>query len=221
MMETVKLFDGRRFLLRQQEQGENLPLVVCIFQTQGTEVILEAVDRPLNVLMPLDLEWDEDLSPWAHDPVVMKDDHFTGQGPVFAKTVAETTDWARTLTGSTKVILAGYSMGGLFSLFAPTVAGAYDALVCASGSVWFPGFTEYMKTHAFLKQPAAIWLSLGNKETQVKNPVLQTTWDCMEELKQQFGQEGIVCMLHQDQGNHFQDAAGRIARGILWSLEQL
>ena len=78
-----------------------------------------------------------------------------------------------------------------------------------------------MKTHAFLKQPAAIWLSLGNKETQVKNPVLQTTWDCMEELKQQFEQEGIVCMLHQDQGNHFQDAAGRIARGILWSLEQL
>lgn len=84
MMETVKLFDGRRFLLRQQEQGENLPLVVCIFHTQGTEVILEAVDRPLNVLMPLDLEWDEDLSPWAHDPVVMKDDHFTGQGPALS-----------------------------------------------------------------------------------------------------------------------------------------
>ena len=63
MMETVKSFDGRRFLLRQQEQKENLPLVICIFHAQATDAILEAVDRPLNILMPLDLQWDEDLSP--------------------------------------------------------------------------------------------------------------------------------------------------------------
>lgn len=221
MMETVKIFDGRRFLLRQQEQGENLPLVVCILHAQATDVILEAADRPLNVLIPLDMEWDEDLSPWAHEPVVMKEDHFTGQGPAFAQTVAKAADWARTLAGSVQVILAGYSMGGLFALFAPTIAGCYDALVCASGSVWFPGFADYMDSHAFLAKPKAIWLSLGDKETKVKNSVLQTTWACMEELKKRFEQEDIACRLCQEQGNHFQDAAGRVARGILWTLESL
>lgn len=221
MMETVKIFDGRRFLLRQQEQEDTLPLVICIFHAQATEAILDVVDRPLNLLMPLDLEWDEDLSPWPQDPVVMADDHFTGQAPAFARTVAAAAGWAREVTGSTCSILAGYSMGGLFALFAPTTAGSYDALVCASGSVWFPGFTDYMRDHAFLHRPRAIWLSLGDRETKVKNPVLQTTWSCMEELKAIFTQEDICCCLQQEKGNHFQDAAGRVARGILWSLEQL
>lgn len=221
MIETVKEFDGKRFLLRVQENDTPLPLVICIFHAQASDQVEQACDRPLNILLPLDLDWDEDLSPWPAGKIVMEDDHFTGQGPDFAKTMARAVAWAQGYAKCSCTILAGYSMGGLFALYAPTVAGQYDALVCASGSVWFPDFLSYMKQTAFRTQPKAVYLSLGSQESKVRNRTLRSTEAVMEALEALFVSRGIDCTRKVEPGNHFQDPVGRLARGILWSLEQL
>lgn len=69
-------------------------------------------------------------------------------------------------------VIAGYSMGGLFALYAPYVTDLFSSAVSASGSVWYPEFVSYVKSHDFLKKPNTIYLSLGNQESRTRNPFL-------------------------------------------------
>ena len=57
-----------------------------------------------------------------------------------------------------KVILGGYSLAGLFALWAATQTNALYGVAAASPSVWFPGWPEYEAAHpiqdaACLSQP--------------------------------------------------------------------
>lgn len=179
-------------------------------------------NQPFHTLCFHDLNWDEDLSPWPHDPVVQKDDHFTGQADQFLHTVEQVVEWARTIIGpNTYTILSGYSMGGLFSLYAAYQSTQFDAIVCASGSVWYPGFYDYATTHAMKGQPRSIYLSLGRKESQTRNPYLSQTGIFMEKLQKFYKEIHIPCVLEWNPGNHFVNADLRLAKGILWSIEQI
>ena len=41
--------------------------------------------------------------------------------------------------------IGGYSLAGLFSLWAAYQTDVFSGFAAASPSVWFPGFIEYMK----------------------------------------------------------------------------
>lgn len=43
-----------------------------------------------------------------------------------------------------------------------------------SGSLWVPGFVDYIKANKPVKVPDKIYLSLGRKEAITRNPVLKT-----------------------------------------------
>lgn len=78
--------------------------------------------------------------------------------------------------------LAGYSLAGLFAIYAACKTDVFSRIVSASGSEWFPGFEEYLKSHDFIKKPVCIYLSLGDIEAKAKNKVLATVQDKIESL---------------------------------------
>ena len=61
-----------------------------------------------------------------------------------------------------KYYLGGYSLAGLFSLWACCQSGKFAGIAAASPSVWFPGFLTYLEENE-VKSPC-IYLSLGDKE---------------------------------------------------------
>ena len=153
------------------------------------------------------------------------------------------------LSAQPPVILAGYSLAGLFALWAAYQTDAFDGICAASPSVWFPGWLDYAK--AAQPKTRCIYLSLGDKEEKTRNPVMSTVGDCIRAMAallstqvapqligrsapqptdpaapatQHFSQSAapaIASTLEWNSGNHFKDPDKRLAKGCIWALKAL
>lgn len=225
MKEHIKaIIDGKQITLFRNEK-DGVPIVYANMVTDAGQAVLEQCEilgcKPFHLVTVTNLRWDEELSPWAHEPVVSKSDHFTGEAEQHAccmkeKIVSFIED---ELESPPYRIIAGYSMGGLFALYAPYVTDLFSASVSASGSVWYPAFVSYVKSHDFLKKPDAIYLSLGDLESRTRNPFLKQTESSTKELLSIYQSKGIDSVFELNPGNHYKNAAYRLAKGITWILK--
>ena len=158
------------------------------------------------------VDWFRDLSPW-NAPAVYRNIPF-GDG------AQKTLDEVLNLTGAPgrRYILGGYSMGGLFALWAALQTDAFYGVAAVSPSVWFPGFAEYAAARPFLTK--RVYLSLGDREEKTRNPVMATVADRIRALHRQLQAQGVPCCLEWNQGNHFNDPDRRTAKGFAWVLNE-
>ena len=204
----------------------NAPVVYAPMYQENGRAVLAACDAvggaPFHLVTLSGLRWEGDLSPWPCPPVFAKGGSFAGEAATFTELLtAQVLPFAEEALGSPpRRVLAGYSMAGLYALYAPFLTDAFSRLVCVSGSVWYPDFVPYVEEHAYRRTPEAVYLSLGDRESRTKNPTLHAVGDCMERLHAYFERQGIPTVLEWNPGNHYVDAAGRLARGIVWALEQ-
>lgn len=112
------------------EREKQISLAIAESHTSGTREIREAIGLKPNEFAPYrerlaksgiidisHISWDQELSPWAHEPIVARNDHFTGKaGEYMALMEHEILPWAESVLAwkPGKRILAGYSMAGLF-----------------------------------------------------------------------------------------------------------
>ncbi|MDO4622893.1 MAG: alpha/beta hydrolase-fold protein [Eubacteriales bacterium] len=169
------------------------------------------------------IRWDEELSPWANDPIVARDDHFTGEADSYLTVLEEKiVPYVQSLLPVAACsILHGYSMGGLFALYAAHHSEQFAAYTAPSASVWYPGFLEYAEKQTFTKEPACIYLSIGDKESRTKNPYLSKTESIMEQLRAVYNRKNILSIFEKNPGNHYKDVPLRIAKGLKWTLSKL
>ena len=120
--------------------------------------------------------------------------------------------------GPLPVILGGYSLGGLFALWASCQTDAFAAIAASSPSVWAHGWLPFAKKNT--PQAGRIYLSLGDREEKVKNQAIARVGDTIrgyyELLQKQLGPDR--CTLVWEPGGHFNDNAGRLARAFAWCL---
>ncbi len=216
------ILDGRRVTLYLT--GDAAPAVyVNMYEETGAQVLEQCGAlgcRAFNMVSVSGLNWNADLSPWPAEPIFDRDGGFTGGADAYVRWMENVLiPYSENIIGSpTSRIIAGYSMAGLFSLYAPYITELFDRAVSASGSVWYPGFAEHVKEHGFLKPPEAIYLSLGDRESRTKNPVFSRTEGLTRELGEIYASMGINSIFELNPGNHFRDAALRLAKGIYWIL---
>ena len=116
-------------------------------------------------------------------------------------------------------VLGGYSLAGLFSLWAAYQTNAFRAVAACSPSVWFDDWDTYIAAHE--PKTSYVYLSLGNKEHKTRNPLLRTGKARILAQAERLTQCGVNTTLEWNSGNHFQDNAARTAKGFLWCAEQL
>ncbi len=169
------------------------------------------------------LRWDEELSPWPAGQVVSKEDHFTGEADAYLTILEEKIlPYVQSLLPESRTnILMGYSMGGLFALYAAHHSREFDAYAAPSASVWYPDFLEYAEKTGFEKKPACIYLSLGDRESRTKHPYLSQTEPNMEKLYEIYTSKNIASVFEKNPGNHFKNIPMRTAKGINWVLQTL
>lgn len=66
-------------------------------------------------------------------------------------------------------IIGGYSLAGLFALWAAYQTDTFKAVAAASPSIWFPGFVDFMKDREI--HTKRVYLSLGDKEEKTRIPL--------------------------------------------------
>ena len=151
--------------------------------------------------------WNHDLSPWKAPAVFGNEDFGDGAAEMLAGILSLAEEGKRTVIG-------GYSLAGLFALWAGYQTDAFSGIAAASPSVWFPGFTEYMAQHRI--QAQRVYLSLGDREERTRNPVMARVGECIREAKDLLEGQGIPCCLEWNGGNHFKDPDIRTAKAFAW-----
>ena len=116
--------------------------------------------------------------------------------------------------------IAGYSLAGLFALYAIYRTDVFSRVGCTSGSLWFPGFKEYIFSHEPKRRPDCIYFSLGEKEAKTRNPVLKTVQENTEEIQAFYQSKGIDTVFQLNPGNHFVQGIERTIAGIQWLLNR-
>lgn len=157
-------------------------------------------------------DWNRDLSPWEA-PAVFGKEAFGGGAE---QTLAEL---LRLCPEKDKhCFIGGYSLAGLFALWAACRTDAFAGVAAASPSVWFPGFTDYVQEHGL--QCGRVYLSLGDREEKTRNPVMATVGDRIRALSAWLSARGTDCVLEWNPGNHFRDPDLRTARAFAWMLRE-
>lgn len=169
-----------------------------------------------------DIQWYHDMSPWQAPAIAKGGTPCTGGADDYLALLTEDILPAveEALGGKPKYnVLAGYSLAGLFAVYAAYHTDVFARIVSASGSFWFPEFAEYAKTHEMRRLPEKIYISLGDREAHTKNPYLSTVEERTRMLYEHYSRQGIGTVFVLNQGNHFREPEQRVADGIRWILD--
>ncbi len=164
-------------------------------------------------------DWNSDLSPWAIPPVYKNDEPFTGGADAYLETLTgEIVPAIISELGSKPayIALVGYSLAGLFAVYAMFRTKMFSRIASASGSLWYPGFMDYAKSHKLAALPEKLYLSLGDREARTRNQIMATVEHNTRGLHEYYKSLGINTIFELNEGNHFKDAGLRIAKAITW-----
>ena len=178
--------------------------------------------------------WEENFSPWCAPRVFAKGPNFgDGAQKTLDTLINQVIPWAESeLTEPPAYrVLVGYSLAGLFSLWAgvsqpgapqldaPTPT--FQRIGAVSGSFWFPGLLDYVDqqlsggvvglTHAYL--------SLGDREARTPNPQIMHVRENAELLASKLQNAGIISTFELNRGNHFQNVEGRMQKALDWLVK--
>lgn len=163
-------------------------------------------------------DWNAGLSPWQAPPAFGKE-NFAGKAAcTLAQLKENILPRLQAQYGTLPVCLAGYSLAGLFALWAATQTNLFSRIAAASPSVWFPGWIAFAEQHPL--QAQALYLSLGDREDRSRIPMLREVKNCIIRQNELAGNQGISHILEWNEGTHFNHPDRRTARAIAWCLNE-
>ena len=190
---------------------------------QVFEAAQAASRSPFTLVSISDLDWNHDMAPWNSPAAFKKGEPFTGGADDYLRLLVE-----EIIPRAEKDLasppawrgIAGYSLAGLFALYAIYQTDVFSRVGYMSGSLWFPGFKEYVFSHEPKRWPDCIYFSLGDKEAKTRNPVLKTVQENTEEIQTFYQNKGIDTVFQLNPGNHFVQGIERTIAGIQWLLSK-
>ena len=215
----LTLFGGER------TASGKLPLITLPSFDESSDIFYKTVSDICsgNAFYLLEIkvdDWNEQLSPWP----VSEPQAFSGGGSVFLRHItddilSEIIKKESTLD-TDRMIIIGYSLAGLFSLWSMYNTSVFAAAASCSGSLWYSGFIDYMSSHD-IKDKSKIYLSLGSKEEKSRNALFSTIGDKTREAADILKNDPRAAKteLVFNPGGHGTDVEKRIALAMKWCLE--
>ena len=196
------------------------------FSNEGQKVYEAAQTAgcpPFTLVAISDLDWNHDMVPWDSPPALKNAEPCTGGADDYLRLLAEeiipTAEKEITGVPSWRGI-AGYSLAGLFALYAIYQTDLFSRIGSMSGSLWFPSMKEYIFSHEPKQWPDCMYFSLGYKESKTRNPILRSVRQNTEDLQSFFQDKGIDTVFQLNPGNHYNHAVDRTAAGLCWLLSR-
>ena len=205
----------------------NTPIIYLNTYSDEGQQVFEATQEagypPFTLVAISNLDWNHDMAPWDSPAAFKKGEPFTGGADDYLRLLVEAIipKAEKELPGPPAWRgIAGYSLAGLFALYAIYRSDVFSRGGCMSGSLWFPGFKEYIFSHEPKRWPDCIYFSLGDKEAKTRNPVLKTVQENTEEIQTFYQNKGIDTVFQLNPGNHFVQGIERTIAGIQWLLNR-
>ncbi|MBQ6293928.1 MAG: esterase [Lachnospiraceae bacterium] len=184
---------------------------LSVIENEVETIIEKAGNDFCLVALKVD-DWNHDLSPWTAPAVFGNEAFGEGAEETLSKVLAEVTDSGK------RYYIGGYSLAGLFALWAAFQTDKFEGVAAASPSIWFPGFVDYMRNNQIYTRK--VYLSLGDREEKTRNPVMASVGDRIRAAYEIVRKRGIACTLEWNKGNHFKDADIRTAAAFVWVMKE-
>ena len=196
------------------------------FSGKGQKIYeaVRAANYPQFTLVAIsDLDWNHDMVPWDSPSAFKNAEPCTGGADDYLRLLTEEIipTAEREIAGVPRWRgIAGYSLAGLFALYAIYQTDLFSRVGSMSGSLWFPSMKEYIFSHEPKRLPDYMYFSLGDKESKTRNPILRSVRQNTEEIQSFFQDKGIDTVFRLNPGNHYDHAAERTAAGLCWLLSR-
>lgn len=216
-----KTIGSKKCFIYQSENASN-----CLIQPvdehdlelldREVEAIKELTDKSFILIAFLIEDWNRELSPWEAPAVFGKEKFGSGASESLLYITESLIPFIKgEYDGITDFYLGGYSLAGLFSLWAGYQTGIFKGVTGVSPSVWFPNWDSFINSNN-MKAPRT-YLSLGDKEEKTRNKVMATVGD---RIKMQYDILHNDRVLEWNSGNHFVDSDKRTAKGFAWLINK-
>ena len=159
------------------------------------------------------IDWNHDLSPWKAKAVFRGQPDFGGGAEAYLCELTQQIIPAveADIQPCARSIL-GYSLAGLFAVYAAAETGMFESAASVSGSMWFPGFVQYAENAPHV--PGFAYFSVGDREKRSRSAVFQTIEDSTLAVIGAMRERGADTMFEYNPGTHFDDPAGRMMKAM-------
>ena len=205
----------------------NVPVIYLnTFSDEGQKVYGGAQATgcaPFTLVAISNLDWNHDMVPWDGPSSFKNAEPCTGGADDYLRLLTE-----EIIPTAEKGIagvpcwrgIAGYSLAGLFALYAIYQTDLFSHVGSMPGSLWYSGMKEYIFSHEPKRRPDCIYFSLGDKESKTRNPVLRSVRQNTEEIQAFYQAKEIDTVFQLNPGNHYDHAVERTAAGLCWLLSR-
>lgn len=176
------------------------------------EALFRGAAGRCSILSVPPADWDRELTPWPAPALGKKRPPFAGAGRAYLQRLLALAEEASAMLPEPPQALGilGYSLGGLFSLWAACETGAFACAGSASGSLWYDGWCRYLAGHPC--RARRVRLSLGEREPRARDPRMAAVGDCTEQTRLLLSSQGVDAALRWEQGGHFTEPHARLLR---------
>ena len=162
-------------------------------------------------------DWNDNLTPWPAPGLYRGEPAFGGHAPETLRALLDDAipaiERAKGISPTRRAI-CGYSLGGLFALYAFTHAEPFAACACLSGSVWYEGWVEHLRGLSFDGTGRFAFLSVGTKEKRAALAILRQVQDNMGACADILRARGCETEFAVGPGNHMSFVDERFDAGI-------
>ena len=182
----------------------------------GLKALSEKHDVSIAIIEAVN--WNDDLTPWPAAGVFKKAKPFGGKASAFLnKLTHEIIPEAEKDLGieDAERTLLGVSLSGLFAVWSAFNTDAFTNIISISGSLWYDGFTEWMKEQTPSPQLIRVCILLGEKEKNAKEKRMATVEErtlAAAKILRAKSQADIVFELVE--GTHFSPIMPRLERAF-------
>jgi len=221
-----KLPEGKPSESKSSEGKLSNPLLILHCFSEEEEAVVKLLKGQEYFSFPLlcinNLDWQKDMCPWDSPALIKNEKDFIGGADEYLFLLEkEIIPRAVEILGEepTYYALAGYSLAGLFALYAGYRSPLFSRIASVSGSLWYPDFVSFAKEKKMLSKAERLYLSLGTEEARTMHAVLSTIERKTRELVEHYQSSGYCVNFEQNPGNHFCEVEQRIEKGIRWIME--
>ena len=198
-------------------------LVLCGWHLED-KLPLFARELPSVLLFFGEAQGDRDFTPWPAAGV-REEEQFSGGGEEYLRFLTEGIlprlegEFHASSQPEHRGIL-GYSLGGLFALWAQGQGEWFSLAGSLSGSLWYPHWLAYMEQHP-PRPGEKVYLSLGDREEFGGPPLLRTVGDCTRRAYAFYRQQGVDTVLEWNKGGHGKGVEGRWKKALAWAAPRV
>lgn len=191
---------------------------VWVYARDLDDIYANLSDKNVSLIGVAGVDWDADLSPWRAKRAFKGGADFAGGADAhLAELMSAIPEIeAEIASKPPSRAICGYSLAGLFAIYAAHNCDMFDCAISASGSLWYDNFIAYLCDTP--PRAARFYLSLGDKEPKTRNPRLAAVGECTLRAAEILREHRAAAHFEWNEGNHFANADKRLARGIDWYL---